>query len=151
MIVPVKSAAALLSLDGHLHAGSIGEINIQPTIAIVIEQDYAAAHRLHDVLLGRIGGMFKADARFGCDILQLRDRTASALKRLSSRRRRGRRGMALLAKHKIRDHEDQEKHPDVRLMSISAQSFSFSQSRLLEFCQVTGSAWTAQIARAAWF
>src|SRR5450631_218572 len=77
--------------------------------------------------------MLKANASFGSDVLQLRDGTASALRGLASWRRGRRCGMALLATHKIRGHEDQEQHPYAMPILISVQSFSFKPVLATEF------------------
>src|SRR5882762_1960020 len=44
VIVVVQSGLARLSLNGHSDGGGIGEINVEPAIAIVVKKNYAAAH-----------------------------------------------------------------------------------------------------------
>src|SRR5205807_9259075 len=43
----------------HIHARRVREVNVQPTIAVVVEQDDSAAHRLQNVFLLRGCGMAK--------------------------------------------------------------------------------------------
>ena len=79
VIVVIKRAARLFTVPGHLHRRRIGEVNIQPAIAIVVEQNHPATHRFHDVFIFRRGRMFEVNAGFFSDVFQLRDGTALAL------------------------------------------------------------------------
>src|SRR5208282_2196302 len=92
----VESAAALLAFDGHLDARGIGEIDVGPAVAIIVEQNHAAAHGLHDVFLGGVGAVLEGDAGLRGDVFQLWNRATQAFDGFSSGRRRWWRGMALL-------------------------------------------------------
>ena len=65
--------------------GRIREVDVGPAVAIVVDQDHAAAHGFHDVFLGRVGGVFEGDAGLGSDVFELWNRAAAAL-RLTWRR-----------------------------------------------------------------
>ena len=90
MVVVIKSAAASLPFQRHIHGRRIGEIDIQPAVAIVVNQEFATAHRFQDVFLLRIGRMFKADAGALCNVFELR-KWAVFANHLFNALRRGRR------------------------------------------------------------
>src|ERR1035437_10059379 len=56
----------------HLHAGRVGEIDIRPAVAIVIDQSNASAHRLHDVLHLRTRLMLEVNPGRCRDVDELR-------------------------------------------------------------------------------
>jgi hypothetical protein len=90
-VVVVERAHAFFSLDGHVDAGRIGEIDVRPAVAVVVDEDHAAAHRFDDVAFGGVGGVFECDARGRGDVFQLRNRTPAAFGRFCAggwRRRR---------------------------------------------------------------
>ncbi len=97
MIVMVESTTALLALNGHGDGGGVSEIDIGPSVAIVVDEDHAAAHRLDDVLL--LGGddVAKGDAGLLRDVVELRDGAIHTLDLLHSGRRRRRRRMSTLS------------------------------------------------------
>src|SRR5882762_8313373 len=97
VIIVVQSALARLSLDGHSDSGGIGEIDVEPAIAIVVKKNYAAAHGFHDVFLRRVGGVLKSDARFGGDVFELWYGACRAFDGFGVRRRRRLRVTALSA------------------------------------------------------
>jgi hypothetical protein len=68
VIVVVKSAAGLLSAERHGYAGSVGEINIRPAIAVIIDQRNTTAHGLHNIFLVGAGEMLEVDVRGGGDV-----------------------------------------------------------------------------------
>src|SRR3954470_19065684 len=82
--------------QGHLDGGRVREVDVQPAITIVIPQNDAAAHRLDNVCVQRIGDMAETDTCLLRDILQLRYRASFALSLLGVRRRRRRGRMLLL-------------------------------------------------------
>ena len=55
VIVMEERASGLLALERHLYCGRVGEVNVGPAVAVVIDDQDAAAHRFHDVLLLRRG------------------------------------------------------------------------------------------------
>ena len=72
VIVVVERAARLLAGLRHLHALRIGEVDVGPAVAVVVDEGHAAAHRLDDVFLFRAGEMFEGDAGGSGDVDQLR-------------------------------------------------------------------------------
>ncbi len=79
VIVVVENAEALRAFDRHLNRRSIGEIDVGPAIAIIVQQNHSAAHGFHNVFLCRVGGVFEGDAGLGRDVLELRNRASAAL------------------------------------------------------------------------
>ena len=111
MIVVVQSALARLSLDGHGDSGGIGEIDVEPAIAIVVKKNYAAAHGFHDVFFRRVGGVSKSNARFGGDVFELWHGASRAFDgfRVGGRRRRLR--VAALSASQARGEMEQQAEP----------------------------------------
>ena len=73
VIVAIEDAACLLSGESHRYAGGVGEVDVQPTIAVVVEESNASAHGFDDVLLIGTGEMLEADLCRGGDVDELRD------------------------------------------------------------------------------
>src|SRR5882762_6843736 len=86
MIVVVQGASTLLVLVGHFHRRRIREINIQPAVAIVVEQQHTAAHGFGDVAVPRGRSMAETNARLLRDVLQLRDGASLTLDGLGAGR-----------------------------------------------------------------
>src|ERR1022692_125700 len=61
MIVMVKGTSSLLTFERHLDGRGIGEINIGPTIPIIIKQEHSTAHRLRNIFRFRRENMAEAD------------------------------------------------------------------------------------------
>src|SRR6185437_14482269 len=92
VIVVVKGATRGLVLQGHVHCRRIGEINIQPAIAVVIQKQNAAAHGFGNVLLfGRVG-VAEANAGLFGNVFELWNRAVFANGGLQAWRRRRRGG-----------------------------------------------------------
>ena len=72
VIVVIESAAAFLSFDRHFYRRRVSEVNVRPSIAVVVEQQNSAAHRFQNVSLLRRGAMGEVDAGLLRDVLQLR-------------------------------------------------------------------------------
>src|ERR1700733_1014485 len=87
MIVVVEGPGASLFLDRHSHCRRIGEVNIRPTVTIIVKQQDTSAHRFNDVFFFGIGRVFEIDSSLSGDVSKLRYRTAAALFRLCSRGR----------------------------------------------------------------
>src|SRR5580704_10634612 len=100
-IVAIKSAEAFLALDGHVHGRSVGEIDVRPSIAVVIHEKDTATHGLDDVLALRRGSVQEADACFFRDINKLWNRTADAADGFDSGGRRRRFWMSLLTEREL--------------------------------------------------
>ena len=81
----IKGAAALLAFDGHFDGWRVREIDVQPSVTIVVQEDHASAHGLNDIFLRRIGGVLESDSRFRGDVFKLRYRPAAALGGFCSR------------------------------------------------------------------
>src|SRR5882762_8670549 len=108
VVVVVQSALARLSLDGHSDSGGIGEIDVEPAIAIVVKKNYAAAHGFHDVFLRRVGGVLKSDARFGGDVFELWHGACRAFDGFGVRRRRRRLRVTALSASQARGEMEQQ-------------------------------------------
>src|ERR1051325_9624611 len=54
VVVVEKSAAGLLSGQLHIDIGGVGEVNVRPSITVVVDEGDTAAHRFDDVFL--VGG-----------------------------------------------------------------------------------------------
>ena len=71
MIVVIQRAFGLLPGKRHRNAGRVRKVNVQPAIAVIVEERHAAAHRFDDVSLFRTGKVLEVNSR-GCrNILQL--------------------------------------------------------------------------------
>ena len=69
MIVVIKSAARLLSSQGHVNRGRIREINIQPAVAVIVEQQDSTGH--DDVFVLCRTRMLEGDAGARGDISEV--------------------------------------------------------------------------------
>src|ERR1051326_5511978 len=79
VIVMVECAARGLALERAFDAGGVSEVNVGPAIAVVINEQHAAAHALDDVLfLGRRLVM-EVDTSLGRDVYELRHRAGTFL------------------------------------------------------------------------
>src|SRR6476620_4123581 len=65
----VERSASRFLAQGHLDGRRVGEIDVQPAIAIVIPQNDAAAHRLDNVCAQWIGDMAETDTCLLPDVL----------------------------------------------------------------------------------
>src|ERR1700733_6840919 len=110
MIVMVKSPKARFSRARHIDGWSVGKINVRPAIAVIVEDDNAAAHRFEDVALVCGRGVRKSNACFGSDIFQLWNWAISTLSRLSASRWRRRRGMTRFLRMKLAGCEVSDQH-----------------------------------------
>src|SRR5262249_27086005 len=61
MVVVEESASGFFAFEGHVDSGRVGEIDVGPAVAVVIDDDDAAAHGFDDVLLFRRGEMLEID------------------------------------------------------------------------------------------
>src|SRR6185312_9681868 len=104
VVVVVESAGTYFLIDRHGYGRSIGEVDVRPAVAIIVQQQHAAAHGFHDVFLFRVGGVFEVDSGLRGDINKLWYRPASAFFRLGSRRRRRRYRMATLGRGGWKSH-----------------------------------------------
>src|SRR6266478_8817986 len=64
-IVVIENALGLMSVERLIHTRTIREVDVQPAVLIVVQQQYATTHRLHQILFLRRQGMFKLDVG-GC-------------------------------------------------------------------------------------
>ena len=71
-IVVIEGAACLPAVQSHIHALGVGEINVRPAIAVIIDQRHASAHRFHNEFLFRAGKMFELNAGRSGNVHQLR-------------------------------------------------------------------------------
>jgi len=53
VIVVIQRAPAFFALGGHLNGGGVGEINVHPAVAIVIEQNHSTTGGFDDVFILR--------------------------------------------------------------------------------------------------
>jgi len=72
MIVMI-SAPRAFRLNRHVNRRRIRKINVQPTVAVVVQQQHAAAHRLHNVFALRRRSVRKLNPRFFRDVDKLRN------------------------------------------------------------------------------
>src|SRR6185437_1052078 len=72
VVVMKESASCLFPSERHGNTRRIGEVNIEPAVAVVVEQSNTTAHRLDDVLLLWAGEMLEVNAGRGRDVHQLR-------------------------------------------------------------------------------
>src|SRR5713226_3811124 len=75
----------MLAFECHIDGGRVGEIDVQPAIAVVVKQQHAATHRLHDVSVVRSRGVREMNTSLVCNVFQLRDRPVVAFDDLQSR------------------------------------------------------------------
>ena len=87
-IIVIKGAGSFLALQSHLDAGSVGEINVRPAIAVVVDNNHSTAHGFDDVFFRGIGSVLEGNSGFCGDVFQLRNRAAAALGGLCTGRRR---------------------------------------------------------------
>ena len=90
VIVVVENTQCGLAFQSHVDGRRIGEIDVGPTVAIVVKDDHAASHRFEDVLLFLGRCVSKGDSSLRGIILQLRDGAIGAFERFGARRRRTR-------------------------------------------------------------
>jgi hypothetical protein len=95
MVVVIERATSGLVLQRHRYRRCIGEVNVGPSVAIIVEDKHAAAHRLDNVLFVGIGDVGELDAGLVSDVDQLRDRPVFADDVFRARRRWRRDGMRL--------------------------------------------------------
>ncbi len=57
----------------HLDAKSVGEINVGPTVAVIVDEGDAATHGFDDVFLLGAGDVLELDSRGGGDVDELRE------------------------------------------------------------------------------
>ncbi len=84
VIVVVERARRRFALEGHGDRRRIREVDIGPAVAVVVEEDHAAAHRLQDVLLLIGRGMGEGDPGFRGNILELGNGAIGALCRFGA-------------------------------------------------------------------
>src|SRR5215472_14990905 len=65
MVIVVEGAASFHALLGRLHSLGVGEINVGPAVAIVVDQSNPAAHGLNDELRLRTRTVFETNSG-GC-------------------------------------------------------------------------------------
>ena len=63
VIIVVKRASCFFAGKRHIHALRVGKVNIGPSIAVIVNERNASAHRLHNVFLLRTRKMIEFDAR----------------------------------------------------------------------------------------
>src|SRR6185312_17518938 len=68
MVVVKQGAAGLLALQRDRHTRRIGEVDVEPPIAVVVQQRDTAAHRFDNVTLLRAGEMRKVDSSGDSDV-----------------------------------------------------------------------------------
>src|SRR5260370_36960917 len=71
VIVVEERAAGLLGSESHFHALGVGEIDVRPAIAVIIDESDACTHGFDDVSLFGTGKMFEADAGGGGNVHEL--------------------------------------------------------------------------------
>src|ERR1035437_1964513 len=62
VIVVIKRASRLLPGKRHLYALGVGEVDIGPSVAVIIDESNASAHRLHNIFLLWTRKMIELDA-----------------------------------------------------------------------------------------
>ncbi len=72
VVVVEERAAGFLASESHFHALGVGEIDVRPAIAVIIDKSDASAHGFDDVSLFGTGKMFEVDAGGGCNVDELR-------------------------------------------------------------------------------
>ncbi len=72
VIVVEERTASLDAGARHLDGLRVGEINVGPAVAIVVDERHASAHRLDDELLLGAGVMIEMDSGGGCNVDELR-------------------------------------------------------------------------------
>ena len=75
VVVMEEGAARLLPGQLHVHIGRVGEVDVRPAIAVVIDQGHSAAHRFDDVFLVGRSEVLEANFGGGSDIRELRERS----------------------------------------------------------------------------
>ena len=65
MIVVIERAVCFLSRQGHGHALRICEVDVKPSVLIVIQKQYTARHRFVQILLLGRDGVLERDAACG--------------------------------------------------------------------------------------
>ena len=86
VIVVIKRAAGLFAFQRHGHRRSISEIDIQPAVAVVVNEQNPAAHALHNEFFLRRYFMRKMNAGNGGDIDKLRRRSRAGIPCFAVRR-----------------------------------------------------------------
>jgi len=90
VVVVVKRPGTFDALEGLIDGRRVGEVDVGPSVAIVVDEDDTAAHGFDDVFLERGGAVFEGDAR-GCgNIFKLGNRAAATLGGPGAGRRGGR-------------------------------------------------------------
>ena len=79
VIVVIKRAAGFFALQGHGHRGRVCEINVQPAVAVVVNEQNPAAHALHNEFFLRRDFVRKMNAGGGGDIDKLRRRSRAGI------------------------------------------------------------------------
>ena len=87
VIVVIERPSRLFAPDRHVNRRRIRKINIQPSVAIVIQQQHAAAHRFHNVFALRRRSVREFNSSSFRHINQLRNTFTRALKRFRAGRR----------------------------------------------------------------
>ena len=89
VIVVVERAAGGLFLQRHGHCRGVGEIDVRPAVAVVVEHEHTAAHRLDNVVVGSSRRMAETNASPFGDVFELRDGTSLTPHRFGAGGRRG--------------------------------------------------------------
>ena len=113
----VQRASRLQPMQRHVDALRVGEIDVRPAVAIVIDQRHSPAHRLRNELGFRTRLVIEDDSRRFCDVDELRiighrpRRRALRLGFLALCRRQ-RRGRPHLRGHYYRDSKKRKRNND---------------------------------------
>src|SRR5580698_9087840 len=71
VVVMEESTACFFAGQRHVDSGRVGKVDVWPAVAIIVDECDAAAHRLHNVLLGWGRQMIKLDFRGARDVDKL--------------------------------------------------------------------------------
>src|SRR5215831_17138197 len=98
-----------LSLESHVHGGSVCEVDVGVAVAIVINQQHAAAHGFDNVTVVARRNVVELDSAFVRDVGELRNHAMGAFHGFGAGRRRRRLRMRFLAKCERRGQEMEDK------------------------------------------
>ena len=79
MIVVVQRTARFFALQRFLDGRRIRKVNIQPSVAVIVQQQHAPSHRFEDGMGFRGKVVLEADPRLISDVFELRNGPPFAL------------------------------------------------------------------------
>ena len=130
MIVVIERARSSLSLDRHVDGRRVRKIDVRITIAVVVDQNHAAAHGFHNVFAVARRNVIEMNSRLAGDVCKLRDVAAHASHRLGTRRRRRRLRVRFLRNRQPRGKAHQRKGAQQISQDLQFQEFTATHAEM---------------------